>query len=191
MAFRQFSGAHPFPVWFESGISQAMQWSLLSRYIIECPAQNPRIEFPIFPFLSVTNEPSLLQDGYNAAITHNRTSLSQPGDRIELSWENPGQTVSYNNSYNTSIGGLINSTAPAFLAFINQLNVTYAPVEVTGNNTGYVIQPNGTVFEDTPENPIVSATSHFTGNANGRSTVPSTSRSPTLTFTSRRTTCRC
>jgi len=161
MIFRQFSGAHPMPVWFESGISQAMSWTLLSRYLIECPAENPRIEFPIFPLLSVTNEPNLLQDGYNAAITHNRTSLSQPGDRIELSWESAGKTVSYNNSYNTSIGGLINSTQPSFLAFINQLNVTYAPVEVTGENTGYAIQPNGTVFEDTPENPIINGTVHI------------------------------
>ncbi|KAK1923366.1 Rds1 protein [Papiliotrema laurentii] len=149
MTFRQFSGAHPFPVYFETGISQSMAWSLLSRYIVSCPAQNPRIEWPIFPWLSVTNEPSLLVDGYNAAITHNRTSLTEPGRKVEFSWEAPGKTVSYNNSYNTSIGGLINATQPSFVAFINQLNVTYAPLNVTGENTGFAYQPGGTVFENT------------------------------------------
>lgn len=159
MIFRQFSGAHPMPVYFETGISQSMAWTLLSRYIIECPAENPRIEWPIFPLLSVTNEPSLLVDGYNAAITHNRTALSQPGDTIQLSWESPGQTVSYNNSYNTSIGGFVNNTENLFVAFISQLNVTYAPLEVLGNNTGSVIQPNGTIFDTTPDASVVNGTS--------------------------------
>ena len=148
MVFRQFSGAHPMPVWFESGISQAMSWSLLSRYITSCPSENPRIEFPIFPWLSVTNEPNLLQDGYEAAITHNRTTLSKPGDELQLSWSAPGETVSYDGLYNTSIGGLINGTTPAFAAFISQLNVTYSPVTVTGENTGTTVHPEGFLFED-------------------------------------------
>jgi hypothetical protein len=112
MIFRQFSGAFPMPVFFETGISQAMSWSLLNRYIVECPAQNPRIEWPAFPQLSVVNDANLLVDGYNAAITHNRTSLTEAGRVIQLSWEAPGMTVSYNNSYNTTVGGNVNSTVP-------------------------------------------------------------------------------
>lgn len=143
------------PVYFETGISQAMAWSLLNRYIVGCPANNSRIEWPAFPWLSVTNEPNLLQDGYNAAITHNRTSLTEPGRRVEFQWESAGKSVGPNNSYNTSIGGLINATQPAFAAFINQLNVTYAPLNVTGSNTGFAFQPNGTVFEETPNDNII------------------------------------
>jgi len=112
LIFRQFSGAHPMPVYFETGISQSMSWSLLNRYIVSCPAENPKIEWPIFPFLSVTNEPDLLVDGYLANITHNRTSLSVPGRVVTMSWEAPGMAVSYNNSYNTSIGGLVNTSVP-------------------------------------------------------------------------------
>lgn len=41
------------PVWFETGISQAMAWTLLSPYLIECPAENPKIEWPIFPTLNI------------------------------------------------------------------------------------------------------------------------------------------
>ena len=57
--------------------------------------------------------------------------------------------VSYNNSYNTSIGGQINTTTPSFVAFISQLNVTYAPLTVTSNNYGYAVQPGGVVFNGT------------------------------------------
>jgi hypothetical protein len=154
MVFRQFSGAHPFPVFFETGISQSMSWSLLSRYIVSCPAQNPRIEWPIFPALSVTNDANLLVDGYNAAITHNRTSLTEAGRVVQLEWEAPGMTVSYNNSYNTSVGGNVNGTMPMYAAWINQLNVTYTPLNITGNNTATTIQPNGTVFADTDDSII-------------------------------------
>jgi len=151
MIFRQFSGAFPMPVYFETGISQAMSWSLLSRYITSCPAQNPRIEWPIFPALNATNAPSLLQNGYQAAITHNRTSLTQPGRNVTFQWEAANQTVSYDGKYNTSIGGLVNGTTPKYVAWVNQLNVTYSPLTVTGNNTGYATQPGGVVFNNTDD----------------------------------------
>jgi hypothetical protein len=144
MIFRQFSGAHPMPVYFETGISQSMAWSLLSKYIVGCPDSTPRIGWQIFPELNVTNGKSLLVDGYNAAITHNRTSLTQAGDDVELSWAMPGMNVSANNSYVTSVANA--SATPAFVAWISQLNVTYTPLEITGNSTGRTTQPNGTLF---------------------------------------------
>jgi hypothetical protein len=52
MIFRQLSGAFPMPVYFETGISQSMAWTLLSPYIVECPAENPHIEWQNFPWLS-------------------------------------------------------------------------------------------------------------------------------------------
>ena len=139
------------PVYFETGISQSMSWSLLSRYIVSCPAQNPRIEWPIFPWLSVTNDANLLVDGYEAAITHNRTSLTEPGRQVFFNWDNPGKTVSYNSSYNTSVGTLTNGSAPQYVAWISQLNTTYTPLNVTGNNTGYTFQPGGVVFNSTDD----------------------------------------
>lgn len=144
LIFRQFSGAHPMPVYFETGISQSMAWSLLSRYIIGCPDDNPRIGWQIFPALNVTNGVPLTVDGYNAAISQNRTSLTKAGDAVELSWEMPGLNVSANNSYVTSVANP-NATA-AYVAWISQLNVTYTPLNITGNNTGITTHPNGTVF---------------------------------------------
>jgi hypothetical protein len=41
------------PFWFVPGITQAMHWTLLSPYLVECPAENPRIEWPIYPGLTI------------------------------------------------------------------------------------------------------------------------------------------
>lgn len=128
-----------------------MAWSLLSRYLVSCPSQNPRVDWTIYPWLSVTNEPDLLIEGYNASITHNRTSLTKPGRVVTFAWDQPGQTVSYNSTYNTSIGGLINTTVPQYAAWISQLNVTYTPLNIAGNNTASTIQPGGYVFNNTDD----------------------------------------
>jgi hypothetical protein len=151
MIFRQLSGAFPMPVYFETGISQSMAWTLLSPYIVECPAENPHIEWQNFPWLSVTNEPSLLVDGYEAAITHNRTSLTEPGRQVTFEWDAPGKTTGYNSSYNTTVGGNVTDLTPQYAAWISQLNVTYTPLNVTGNNTGYTYQPGGVVFNTTDD----------------------------------------
>ncbi|WWC67229.1 uncharacterized protein I206_101136 [Kwoniella pini CBS 10737] len=152
MAFRQLAGAFPMPVYFETGISQAMSWSLLQKYLISCPAENPHIEWPIFPALNVTNDANLLVDGYNAAISHNRTSLTEPGRKVELTWEAPMGNVSYNGLYNTTIGGNVTDpTAPKYVAWISQLNATYTEFNQTGNYTGYTFQPGGVVYNNTDD----------------------------------------
>jgi len=159
MVFRQFSGAHPFPVHFETGISQSMAWSLLNRYIVSCPAGTPKISWPSFPLLNATNQPSILVDGYKAAITHNRTSLTQAGRNVTFSWEAANKTVSADGGYNTTVGGQVNGTQPKFVAWINQLNVTYTPLTLTSNYTGYATQPGGVVFDSTPTNGVINGTS--------------------------------
>ncbi|OCF70980.1 hypothetical protein I204_08415 [Kwoniella mangroviensis CBS 8886] len=159
MAFRQLAGAFPMPVYFETGISQAMAWSLLQHYIVSCPAENPRIEWPIFPNLNVTNDANLLVDGYNAAISHNRTSLTEPGRRVEFTWDAPKGNVSYDGLYNTTVGGNVTDpTKPKYVAWINQLNATYTEFNQTGNYTGYTFQPGGVVFNNTDDG-IVNGTS--------------------------------
>ncbi|ODN80992.1 hypothetical protein L202_03101 [Cryptococcus amylolentus CBS 6039] len=151
MIFRQFSGAHPMPVYFETGISQSMAWSLLQPYLATCPAENPRIEWQIYPNLNVVNETSLLVDGYNAAITHNRTSLTSPGQQVHFTWDAPGQNTSWNSSYTTSIGGNVTDTTPKYVAWVSQLNTTYTEFNSTGNYSGYTYQPDGVVFDNTSD----------------------------------------
>ncbi|KAF2271833.1 uncharacterized protein EI97DRAFT_387179 [Westerdykella ornata] len=87
--------------------------------------------------------------GYSCgpAITRNRTEpLSFPGRLVNMTWEAPGMAVGPNNSYIT------NSTAgaPRFAAWVSQLNLTYTPLQVTGNNTGFTYQPADVVWEGDP-----------------------------------------
>ncbi|CAE7216574.1 hypothetical protein PTNB73_08041 [Pyrenophora teres f. teres] len=87
--------------------------------------------------------------GYSCgpAIARNRSEpLSFPGKLVNLTWENPGLAVGPNNSYITdSTAG-----APAFVAWVSQLNLTYTPLEITGENTGFTYQPAGEVYEGDP-----------------------------------------
>jgi len=53
--------------------------------------------------------------------------------------------VGPNNSYVTAPGGV--AGAPAFVAWVAQLNLTYTPLTVTGPNEGYTFQPAGEVYE--------------------------------------------
>ena len=87
--------------------------------------------------------------GYSCgpAIARNHSEpLSFPGKKINFTWEKPGQAVGPNNSYvtDTSAG------APAYVAWVSQLNLTYTPLEVTGENTGFTYQPAAEVYEGDP-----------------------------------------
>jgi hypothetical protein len=145
MSFRQLSGALAMPLHFETGISQSMAWTLLSKYIIGCPDTTPRVGWQIFPYLNVTNDQSLARENSQAAINTIQPSLTEANRTVTFSWETPGQNVSANSSYVTSVA---NETAtPAFVAWISQLNVTYTPLEITGEGMGQTYQPGGNVFE--------------------------------------------
>ncbi|CAD6923323.1 unnamed protein product, partial [Tilletia laevis] len=39
-AFRQLEGLFPVTVWFITGLTQAMHWTILSRWITQCPKEN-------------------------------------------------------------------------------------------------------------------------------------------------------
>lgn len=84
--------------------------------------------------------------GYNCgpAVMRNRSEpLSFPGRQVRLMWDEPGQAVGPNNSYVTS------TTAgdPKFVAWVSQLNLTYTPLEVTGQNSGFTYQPPDVVYQ--------------------------------------------
>ncbi|PPQ92575.1 hypothetical protein CVT25_007267 [Psilocybe cyanescens] len=162
MIFRQFEGLFPMPVWFETGITQSMAWTLLAPYIVSCPAENPRIEWTNFPALNITNNPnatgyyndSIIGNDTTPAITHNRSEpLSYAGREVFFTWDAPGQNVSYNNSYVT------NTTAgdARFVVWLSQLNVTYTELTDINGRSGKTYQPGDTVFGDSTA-PIVNGT---------------------------------
>jgi hypothetical protein len=84
--------------------------------------------------------------GCGPAISRNRSEpLSLPGRQILLQWDEPGQTVGPNNSYVTAKGSVAGT--PAYVAWVQQLNLTYTPLTLTGPNEGYTFQPNGSVYQ--------------------------------------------
>lgn len=143
MIFRQFEGLFPMPVWFETGITQSMAWTLLAPYIKSCPKENPRIEWQNFPGLNITDNPAGPNPAYAPAITHNRTALSYPGRKVSFSWEKPGKKVGYNDLYTTSTS----AGEPKFAAWISQLNTTYTPLCNVSEGGAYTYQPNGSVYD--------------------------------------------
>jgi len=81
--------------------------------------------------------------GCGPAISRNRSEpLSFAGKKIFLEWENAGQAIGPNNSYVTAS----NAKNASWVAWVNQLNLTYTPLTLTGNNSGYTFQPAGDVY---------------------------------------------
>jgi hypothetical protein len=77
------------------------------------------------------------------AVAHNKSEpLSFPGKKILFEWDAPGQAVGPNNSYVTSTS----AGSPKFVAWSNQLNLTYSALTLTGNNSGFTYQPEGYVY---------------------------------------------
>ncbi|KAK3682061.1 ferritin-like domain-containing protein [Podospora appendiculata] len=80
-------------------------------------------------------------------ITRNRSQpLSYPGRQVFLKWDDPGKPIGPNNSYITSTP----VKTPSFAAWVNQLNVTYTPLEDVSGNTAWTIQPNTSTYAGDP-----------------------------------------
>ncbi|GAA5822488.1 hypothetical protein JCM5353_000526 [Sporobolomyces roseus] len=137
MNFRQLLGLPAQPEHFETGLPQSYAWTMLSPFIKSCPESNPRVQWQNFPALNVTNQPYAL--GGTPGISSNYTLTSGSGRLVEFTWEEPGKVVGYNDLYMTStVAG-----EPKFLAFINQLNVSYAPIFNISNFTSSAMNSTG------------------------------------------------
>ncbi|NRK29865.1 hypothetical protein F3B07_22935 [Salmonella enterica subsp. enterica serovar Typhi] len=82
--------------------------------------------------------------GCGAAIGHNKSEpLSFPGKKVLFSWDAPGKAVGPNNSYVTATTA---TGKPSWVAWSSQLNLTYSPLTLTSNYTGYTYQPEAFVY---------------------------------------------
>jgi hypothetical protein len=144
------------PEWFQVGITQSMQWTLLAPYIKSCPESNTKLVWQNFPALHITNNPNASDPAYPPAITHNRTQLSYPGREVTFEYEDPGKCVGPDGKYVTST----NALGPAkYAAWISQLNTTYVPlydIGFNGTNTAKAVQPNQYLFSEL--NPLLNGT---------------------------------
>lgn len=171
MVFRQFAGAFPMPVFFESGIPQSWAWTLLAPWIESCPPENPKVGWSNYPALTIENEPNLQFEDSQAAVSTNRSALVHPSEKISFTWENPGKQVGPDNAYTTTT----NTQDPAkYALFVNQLNATYTPLEGVDGNSGFTYFP----YEQ-----FVYNNSLTSGNPtlNGTGFVALTSWNPTIT----------
>ncbi|KDN43751.1 hypothetical protein RSAG8_05941, partial [Rhizoctonia solani AG-8 WAC10335] len=144
MIFRQFEGLFPMAVWFETGITQSMAWTLLAPYLEECPKENHRIQWRNYPALNITNNPSGIDPDYKPAVTHNRPLLTHPGREVKFTWEDPGKKVGPKNfDYVTAT-----AVKGKYAAWVSQYNVTYTPLENVDGNSGSTKQPGTLVYPD-------------------------------------------
>ena len=138
MAFRQMSGLHPMPVWFETGIPQSWSWSLLAPYISSCPENNTRLAWQNFPALHVVNQANLNRwspnDTANYESTGNRTSdpaistipEEESCQHLNVTGYGCGPAISRNRSEPLSFAG-------------KQVNFTWdAPGLPIGPNNSYI-----------------------------------------------------
>jgi len=146
MVFRQFEGLFPMAVWFETGISQSMAWTLLAPYLESCPKENPTIKWRNFPALTITNNPNGIDPNYKAAIANVRPKLSEPGRVVNFEWEDPGKKVGPKNF------DYVTATAVAgkakYAAWISQYNVTYTNLDNMKGNSASTKQPGTLVYKD-------------------------------------------
>lgn len=77
MAFRQLSGLFPMPVWFEPGIPQSWQWSLLAPYISSCPANTTRLAWQNMPALHILNNANINRFSANDTATNETVGSRQ------------------------------------------------------------------------------------------------------------------
>jgi hypothetical protein len=99
------------------------------------------------PVVDACLNSTIVGENCSPAITHNRSiPLSFPGRQVFFSWEDAGKAVGPNNSYITATAAK-NAT---YVAWVNQLNLTYTDLVLTGSNTGYTFQPNTSTFAGDP-----------------------------------------
>jgi hypothetical protein len=91
---------------------------------------------PYFPDLP-------LDSGSEPDITHNRSAVTFAGREVQLTWDAPGKTTGWNDSYTTATFA---TDAPKWVAWISQLNTTYTPLTNVSGNSGVTLQPGGGVY---------------------------------------------
>ena len=142
MIFRQMSGLHPMPVWFEAGIPQSWAWTFLAPYISSCPENTTRLAWQNFPALHVANQANINRINPNNTADWERTDnrTSSPADstiptdesciNLNVTGVGCGPAIARNRSEPLSFPG-------------KQVNFTWdAPGLAVGPNNSYTTSVN-------------------------------------------------
>jgi len=138
MIFRQFNGQFPMPVWFEVGVPQSWQWTLLAPYISSCPANTTRIAWQNFPYLTILDQPNTnkIDPQINANVSAAATGAN-PANNTVVMGSNYCRNVS-TTGLGCSAGISHNRTNP--LSYPGRpIYLQWGPVNQTvGPNNSYV-----------------------------------------------------
>ncbi|SMR49443.1 unnamed protein product [Zymoseptoria tritici ST99CH_3D1] len=137
MIFRQMSGLHPMPVWFEAGIPQSWAWTFLAPYISSCPANTTRLAWQNFPALHVVNQANI-----NRISPNNTGDFERTDNRTSSPATIPSQEESCINVNTTgySCGPAIAHNRSEPLSFAGkQVRLLWdTPGQAVGPNNSYV-----------------------------------------------------
>ena len=101
----------------------------------------------VVPMIDSCLNNTVVGEDCSPAISQNRSiPLSFPGRQVFFEWENAGKMVGPNNSYVTATS----ASAPVYVAWVSQLNLTYTDLTITGPNQGYTFQPNSSTYAGDP-----------------------------------------
>ncbi|KAF1983674.1 hypothetical protein K402DRAFT_423541 [Aulographum hederae CBS 113979] len=143
MIFRQMSGLHPMPVWFETGIPQSWAWSLLAPYISSCPANCTRLAWQNFPALTIVNNPNI--NRFSANDTKDYEQVGQRASDPSNSTIPQDESCVNLNSTGYSCGPAIARNRSEPLSFPGKaIHLTWdAPGEPVGPNNSYTTSIGG------------------------------------------------
>ncbi|KMU84091.1 hypothetical protein CIHG_01877 [Coccidioides immitis H538.4] len=157
LILRQFEGLFPVPVWSKNypALSIISQPNPLAANAtaLNNTALGPGINAAN---MSAIDPEDLCSNSTCApSISGNRTHpLTEPGQPVAISWEQPGMHVGPNNSYVTT------STAgePAFLAWVTQLNITYSPLTRINRSIPMTAETTQPEFDTYAGDPAINGT---------------------------------
>ncbi|KAF2860329.1 hypothetical protein K470DRAFT_258088 [Piedraia hortae CBS 480.64] len=137
MIFRQMSGLHPMPVWFETGIPQSWAWTFMAPYISSCPANTTRLAWQNFPALHVVNQANI-----NRVSPNNTGHWERVDNRTSSPSTIPPQDESCINLNKTGYGCgpaiVHNRTEPLSFSGKQVLLQWDDPGQAVGPNNSYV-----------------------------------------------------
>ncbi|KAK3050222.1 hypothetical protein LTR09_008611 [Extremus antarcticus] len=143
MIFRQMSGLHPMPVWFETGIPQSWAWTYLAPYISSCPENTTRLAWQNYPALHVVNQANI-----NRISPNDTADFERVGNRSSdpaITDIPKKESCLFTNETGYSCRGAVahNRSEPLSFAGKEVRLLWDTPGQAVGPNNSYTTAPGG------------------------------------------------
>ena len=138
MIFRQMTGMHPMPVWFETGIPQSWAWTYLAPYISSCPENTTRLAWQNFPALHIVNQANPNRISPNDTADWERTGNRTSDPAITHLPQNASCLNTNETGYGCGPAITHNRSEPLSFAGKQVRLLWDSPGEAVGPNNSYV-----------------------------------------------------